>query len=85
MKLFQERLVTLYINSKTKAEASVLLQCEDFEEMFKKKQMMNLISQFDQGLMAEIEAKQAEINQLKDLNSKKKILLSASWNRCFLR
>ena len=28
---------------------------------------MNLISQFDQGLMAEIEAKQAEINQLKDL------------------
>lgn len=67
LKLFQERLVTLYINSKTKAEASVLLQCEDFEEMFKKKQMMNLISQFDQGLMAEIEAKQAEINQLKDL------------------
>ena len=28
LKLFQERLVTLYINSKTKAEASVLLQCE---------------------------------------------------------
>lgn len=67
LKLFQERLVSLYINSKTKAEASILLQCENFEEMFKRKQMMNLLSQFDQGLLDDIDAKQAEINQLKEL------------------
>lgn len=67
LELFQTRLVSLYINSKTKAEASVLLQCEDFEQMFKKKQMMNLVSQFDQGLLNDIEEKQKEINQLKAL------------------
>ena len=36
LKLFQERLVTIYINSRTNAETNLLLQCENFEEMFKK-------------------------------------------------
>lgn len=67
LKLFQDRMVTLYINSKTNAEASSLLESENFEEMFKKKQMLNLVSQFDQGLLKDIEDKQAEINELKEL------------------
>jgi len=65
LKLFQNRLVTLYINSRTKAETNLLLQCDNFEEMFKKSQMLNLVSQFDQDLLNSIEAKKQEIAELK--------------------
>jgi murein DD-endopeptidase MepM/ murein hydrolase activator NlpD len=67
LKLFQERLVTLYINSKTNAEANLLLQCDNFEEMFKKSHILKMVSQFDQDLLKSIEDKQEEISILKDL------------------
>jgi murein DD-endopeptidase MepM/ murein hydrolase activator NlpD len=67
LKLFQERLVTLYINSKTNAEANLLIQCEDFEEMFKKSHMLKMVSQFDQDLLKSLEDKQKEISDLKAL------------------
>ena len=67
LKLFQNRLVTLYINSRTNAETNLLLQCDNFEEVFKKSQMLKLISQFDQDLLKSIEAKKQEISELKAL------------------
>ncbi|NLX63777.1 MAG: peptidoglycan DD-metalloendopeptidase family protein [Clostridiaceae bacterium] len=67
LKLFQNRLVTLYINSRTKAETNLLLQCDNFEEMFKKSHMLRLISQFDQDLLKSIEARKQEIAELKAL------------------
>ena len=67
LKLFQNRLVTLYINSRTNAETNLLLQCDNFEEMFKKSQMLKLISQFDQDLLDSIEARKNEILELKAL------------------
>ncbi len=67
LKLFQERMVTLYINSKTNAETNLLLQCNDFEEMFKKSHMLKMISQFDQDLLKNIKNKQKEIDELKNL------------------
>ena len=67
LKLFQNRLVTLYINSRTNAETNLLLQCDNFEEMFKKSHMLKLISQFDQDLLKSIEAKKQEISDLKAL------------------
>ena len=65
LKLFQERMVTLYINSKTKAETNLLLQCNSFEDMFKKSHMLKMLSQFDQDLLKSLEDKQKEICDLK--------------------
>lgn len=67
LKLFQERLVTIYINSRTNAETNLLLQCENFEEMFKKSHMLKMISQFDQDLLKSLEDKRNEISDLKAL------------------
>ncbi|MGI6083898.1 MAG: murein hydrolase activator EnvC family protein [Acetivibrionales bacterium] len=67
LKLFQDRIVALYINSRTKAETNLLLQCDNFEDMFKKSHMLKVISQFDQDLLKSLEDKQAEINELKML------------------
>lgn len=65
LKLFQERLVVLYVQSRTNAYMDELLDCSNFDEMFKKVHMMQLISKFDQDLMDSLKAKEAEITQLK--------------------
>lgn len=65
LKLFQERTVVLYVQSRTNANADEILQSTSYEEMFKKVQMLDLITQYDQDLMASIEKKQAEIEELK--------------------
>lgn len=67
LKLFQERLVVLYVQSRTNAHMDEILQSSNFDEMFKKVHMMQLISKFDQDLMDSIKAKEAEISQLKTL------------------
>lgn len=67
LKLFQERMVALYIQSKTNADSAVLFESDNFEEAFKKSQMMKLISKFDQDLMESLQKKQAEINELKTM------------------
>lgn len=67
LKLFQERMVTLYINSRTKADINMLMQSENFEDLFKKNHMLKLLSQFDQDMIASLEKKQAEINELMQL------------------
>jgi murein DD-endopeptidase MepM/ murein hydrolase activator NlpD len=65
LKLFQERIVVLYVQSRTKADTDEILQSQDFDEMFKKVHMLQLVSKFDQDLMASLEKKQAEIDELK--------------------
>ncbi|MGI6623021.1 MAG: peptidoglycan DD-metalloendopeptidase family protein [Clostridiaceae bacterium] len=65
LKLFQERMVAMYINARTKADVSLLMQSESFEDMFKRNQMLNLIAKFDQDMIASLERKQAEIDELK--------------------
>lgn len=70
LKLFQERIVVLYVQSKTKAEIDEILESSDFDEMFKKVHMMQMISQFDQDLMTSLEKKQDEINDLKAMKQK---------------
>jgi len=67
LKLFQERLVVLYVQSRTNAHMDEILQSSNFDEMFKKVHMMQLISKLDQDLMDSIKAKEAEISQLKTL------------------
>ncbi len=66
LKLFQERLVVLYIQSKTNASVDEILKSESFDDMFQKLHLLQLVSKFDQDLMAGLEKKQAEINELKD-------------------
>ncbi|HHU89975.1 MAG TPA: peptidoglycan DD-metalloendopeptidase family protein [Clostridiaceae bacterium] len=70
LKLFQKRLVTLYINSRTKAETNLLLNCDNFEEMFKKSHMLKMVSQFDQDLLKSLEDRKNEITELKALKQK---------------
>lgn len=65
LKLFQERLVVLYINSRTKAGMDELLSSDNFDQMFKKAHMMQMISKFDQDLIRSIEEKHQEIEELK--------------------
>jgi murein DD-endopeptidase MepM/ murein hydrolase activator NlpD len=65
LKLFQERMVALYIQAKTNADSAELFDSDNFEEVFKKAQMLKLISKFDQDLMTNLEKKQAEIDELK--------------------
>lgn len=67
LKLFQERLVVLYVQTRTNAGMNELVRSEDFDEMFKKVRMLQLISKFDQDLMASLEKKQAEILGLKSV------------------
>lgn len=63
--LFQERMVVLYVNSRTNAGIDELSNSANFDEMFKKAHMMQMISKFDQDLMKSLEDKQAEIEELK--------------------
>lgn len=65
LKLFQQRIVVLYIQSRTKADSIELLQSTDFDQMFKKVHMLQLVSKFDQDLMASLKKKQVEIDDLK--------------------
>ena len=65
LKLFQQRLVVLYIQSRTNADVNEIFQSSNYEEMFKKVHILRTISQYDQDLIASIEKKQAEINELK--------------------
>ena len=65
LKLFQERLVVLYINSRTNAGMDELLSSDNFDQMFKKAHMMQMISKFDQDLIRSIEEKHQEIEELK--------------------
>jgi murein DD-endopeptidase MepM/ murein hydrolase activator NlpD len=65
LKLFQDRIVVLYVQSRTKADSEELLQSTDFDQMFKKVHMLQLVSKFDQDLMTNLEKKQAEIDGLK--------------------
>lgn len=67
LKLFQDRMVAMYINARTKADVSLLMQSESFEDMFKRNQMLKLIAKFDQDMIASLEKKQAEINELKQI------------------
>lgn len=70
LKLFQERLVVLYINSRTNAGMDELLNSDNFDQMFKKAHMMQMVSKFDQDLMKSIESKQDEIEELKQLKER---------------
>ena len=65
LKLFQERMVVLYVQSRTNANVDELIQSVDFDEMFKKVHMIQMVSKFDQDLLASVEKKQAEIDELK--------------------
>lgn len=64
LKLFQERMVALYIKSRTKADVNMLMQSESFEEMFRKNHMLKLVAKFDQDMITSLEKKQAEIDEL---------------------
>ncbi len=70
LKLFQERIVVLYVNSRTNAGMDELLNSNNFDEMFKKAHMMQMISKFDHDLMKSLEDKQAEIEELKAIKKK---------------
>lgn len=65
LKLFQERIVVLYIQSRTNANNAEIMESTSYEEMFKKVHMLQLISQYDQELMASLEQKRLEIEELK--------------------
>ncbi len=65
LKLFQERIVILYIQARTNANAEEIFQSSSYEEMFKKVHMLQLISKYDQDLMASLEKKRLEIEDLK--------------------
>lgn len=70
LKLFQERVVVLYVQSRTKVDVDEVLNSSDFNEMFKKMHVLQLVSKFDQDLMTNLEKKQAEINELRALKEK---------------
>jgi murein DD-endopeptidase MepM/ murein hydrolase activator NlpD len=70
LKLFQERIVTLYIQSRTNAGMDEILSSSDFDSIFRKVHMMKMISQFDQDLMKSLLDKQAEINELKAIKQR---------------
>lgn len=67
LKLFQERLVVLYIRSRIGADTSELAQCNDVDELFRRLHTMQVISKVDQDLMDSILKKELEINELKFL------------------
>ena len=70
LKLFQERLVVLYVNARTNASMDELLSSDNFDQMFKKAHMMQMVSKFDQDLIKSIENKQKEIEELKELKQR---------------
>lgn len=82
LKLFQERLVVLYIRSRIGADASELAQCNDIDELFRRLHTMQVISKADQELMNSILKKEQEIQELKDMklreeqNAKEQLELS---------
>lgn len=65
LKLFQERLVAIYVQSKTNAVVDEILHTTDFTELFRTSHMLRVISQYDQDLMTSLEKKQLEIDSLK--------------------
>ncbi|MCX7773444.1 MAG: hypothetical protein N2376_10075, partial [Clostridia bacterium] len=65
LKLFQQRLVVLYVQSKTNADTQEILDSTNFDDMFKRVHMLQLVSKFDQDLMDSLKKKQAEIDDLK--------------------
>ncbi len=67
LKLFQERMISMYIRSKTQTDYDLLIQSADVNELFKKRQAMEMVAQFDQDLMDSIEAKKKEIEELKTI------------------
>jgi len=64
LELFQERMVAMYINARTRADVNILMQSTSFDDLFKRNQMLKLIAQFDQDMIKSLERKQAEIDEL---------------------
>lgn len=67
LKLFQQRLVVLYVRSRIGADSIELAQCDDMDELFRRLHTMKVISKADQDLMDSIKAKKEEIENLKAL------------------
>ncbi|HOK42835.1 MAG TPA: M23 family metallopeptidase [Thermoclostridium caenicola] len=67
LRLFQQRLVVLYVHSRIGADASELAQSEDMDELFRRLHTMQLISKADQDLMDSIMRKKQELDELKAL------------------
>lgn len=65
LKLFQQRLVVLYIRSRIGADTSELAECNDIDELFRRLHTMQVISKADQDLMDSILRKEQEISELK--------------------
>lgn len=65
LKLFQERLVVLYMRSRVGSDMSEITSSNDFNELFRRLHTMQLISKVDQQLMESIEQKKADIEALK--------------------
>lgn len=64
LKLFQERMVAMYISARTRSDVNILMQSTSFDDLFKRNQMLKLIAQFDQDMIESLERKQAEIDEL---------------------
>lgn len=62
--LYRERMVMLYINSKTMKELDELLSSKNMSELYQKMQSMKMVSTVDQALITDIEEKQAELEEL---------------------
>lgn len=70
LKLFQQRLVVLYIRSRIGADSSELAECDDMDELFRRLHTMQVISKADQDLMNSILQKEQEIKELKALKER---------------
>ena len=63
--LFQKRLNAMYVRSRTGADLNELSQSDDFNDLFRRVQAMQSISQADQDMMDSLVQKKQEINDLK--------------------
>lgn len=65
LKLFQERLVVLYMRSRVGSDMTEIASSDDFNELFKRLHTIQLVARVDQQLMESIDRKKADIEALK--------------------
>ncbi len=65
LKLFQERLVGMYVYAKSHKVAFEVLDSSSITDLVKNVEFMNVIAKSDQDMMTSLEAKRLEIEQLK--------------------
>jgi murein DD-endopeptidase MepM/ murein hydrolase activator NlpD len=63
--LFQERIVVMYQRSKTWQGVELVLESDNVTEFYKNRNAMKSVSKADQDMMQSLEAKRAEIEDLK--------------------